>query len=137
VDRAVERARPLLEAFSRGISVVGTEPKQAYGVKLGGSFVVSAMIHALGEALDFASGQGIEPQTFLETVDYALFQSPLYAEYSRLMLDSSEHAANIDPGAKDLSLLRQAAASRHIRLSLADHIAEILISSPKQKAKVV
>jgi len=29
-DKAVDRARPLLEAFSRGITVAGNEPKQAY-----------------------------------------------------------------------------------------------------------
>ena len=33
-DRAVVRARPLLEAFSRGITVVGKEPKQAYAMNL-------------------------------------------------------------------------------------------------------
>jgi 3-hydroxyisobutyrate dehydrogenase-like beta-hydroxyacid dehydrogenase len=31
---AVDRARPLLETFSRGITVVGKEPKQAHAVKL-------------------------------------------------------------------------------------------------------
>jgi len=36
-DKAVDRARPLLETFSRGISVVGKEPKQAHAVKLGGN----------------------------------------------------------------------------------------------------
>ena len=29
-DNAVDRARPLLEAFSRGMTVVGNEPRQAY-----------------------------------------------------------------------------------------------------------
>jgi len=33
-DKAVERARPLLEAFSRGITVVGKEPHQVYAMKL-------------------------------------------------------------------------------------------------------
>ena len=37
-DDAVKRARPLLEAFSRGITVVGKEPWQAYAVKLGATF---------------------------------------------------------------------------------------------------
>lgn len=36
-ERAVERARPLLETFSREIRVVGTEPRQAYAVKLSGN----------------------------------------------------------------------------------------------------
>ncbi len=34
-DEAVERARPLLEAVSRGITVVGKEPRLAYAMKLG------------------------------------------------------------------------------------------------------
>ena len=34
-ETVVARARPLLEAFSRGISVVGKEPRQAHAVKLG------------------------------------------------------------------------------------------------------
>jgi 3-hydroxyisobutyrate dehydrogenase-like beta-hydroxyacid dehydrogenase len=37
-DKAVDRARPLLETFSRGITVVGKEPPQAYAMKLGTIF---------------------------------------------------------------------------------------------------
>jgi 3-hydroxyisobutyrate dehydrogenase-like beta-hydroxyacid dehydrogenase len=37
-DNAVNRARPLLKAFSRGITVAGTEPRRAHAVKLGGIF---------------------------------------------------------------------------------------------------
>jgi 3-hydroxyisobutyrate dehydrogenase-like beta-hydroxyacid dehydrogenase len=37
-DKAVDRARPLLEAFARGITVVGTEPKQAFAMKQGTIF---------------------------------------------------------------------------------------------------
>jgi 3-hydroxyisobutyrate dehydrogenase-like beta-hydroxyacid dehydrogenase len=38
-DNAVDRARPLLEAFSRGITVAGKEPKQAFAMKLGTDFL--------------------------------------------------------------------------------------------------
>ena len=37
-DKAVHRARPLLEAFSRGTTVVGKEPQQAFAMKLGAIF---------------------------------------------------------------------------------------------------
>jgi 6-phosphogluconate dehydrogenase (decarboxylating) len=37
-DKAIDRARPLLEAFSRGITVVGKEPRQAYAMKPGAIF---------------------------------------------------------------------------------------------------
>jgi 3-hydroxyisobutyrate dehydrogenase-like beta-hydroxyacid dehydrogenase len=37
-DQAVDRARPLLETFSRGITVVGKKPQQAYAMKRGAIF---------------------------------------------------------------------------------------------------
>jgi 3-hydroxyisobutyrate dehydrogenase-like beta-hydroxyacid dehydrogenase len=131
-DSAVERARPLLEAMSRGISVVGSEPRQAHAVKLGGNFLISAMIHSLSEAFVYAEGQGIEPETFLETVNSALFQSPFYAAYGKVMLHPPEQpGATIELGAKDLRLLREAAVSGGTRLSLADQLAEIFAQAQK------
>jgi 3-hydroxyisobutyrate dehydrogenase-like beta-hydroxyacid dehydrogenase len=37
-DKALDRARPLLAAFSRGITVAGKEPQQAYATMLGSIF---------------------------------------------------------------------------------------------------
>jgi 3-hydroxyisobutyrate dehydrogenase-like beta-hydroxyacid dehydrogenase len=126
IDSAVAQARPLLDPLSRGISVVGSEPRQAHALKLGGNFLISAMIHSLGESFVYAESQGIAPEAFLEAVNSALFQSPFYAAYGNVMLHPPEHlGATMALGAKDLSLLREAAASRHTRLSLADNMAEI------------
>jgi 3-hydroxyisobutyrate dehydrogenase-like beta-hydroxyacid dehydrogenase len=125
-DAAVAQARPLLEPLSRGISVVGKEPRQAHALKLGGNFLISAMIHSLGESFVYAESQGIKPEAFLDAVNSALFQSPFYAAYGNVMLHPPERpGATIQLGAKDLSLLREAAASRNTRLSLADNLAEI------------
>ena len=125
-EDAVAKARPLLEPLSRGISVVGTEPRQAHALKLGGNFLISAMIHSLGEAFVYAEAQGIAPETFLETVNSALFQSPFYASYGQVMLHPPEQpGATMALGEKDMRLLREAAAGRHTRLSVADNLAEI------------
>ena len=111
-EPAVAKARPLLETFSRGISVVGTEPRQAHALKLGGNFLISAMIYSLSESFVYAAGQGIDPAIFLETVNSALFQSPFYAAYANVMLHPPEHpGATIELGEKDLRLLREAAAA--------------------------
>ena len=116
----------MLEPLSRGISVIGKEPRQAHALKLGGNFLISAMIHSLGEAFVYAAGQGIDPEVFLETVNGALFQSPFYAAYGKVMLHPPPQAgATIDLGAKDLRLLLEAAAARQTKLSLADNLAEI------------
>lgn len=125
-DDAVGRARPVLEPLSRGISVIGREPRQAHALKLGGNFLISTMIQSLSEAFVFAESQDIDPAVFLEAVNSALFQSPFYASYGNVMLNPPEQAgASIDLGAKDTRLLRQAASSRNARLSLADNLAEI------------
>jgi 3-hydroxyisobutyrate dehydrogenase-like beta-hydroxyacid dehydrogenase len=125
-DDAIAKARPLLEPLSRGISVIGREPRQAHALKLGGNFLISAMIHSLSESFVYAHGQGIEPAVFLDTINSALFQSPFYAAYGEVMLHPPEHpGATVELGAKDLNLLRKAAASRGNRLSLADNLAEV------------
>jgi 3-hydroxyisobutyrate dehydrogenase-like beta-hydroxyacid dehydrogenase len=125
-ERAVVKARPLLETFSRGISVVGTEPREGHAVKLGGNFLISAMLYSLSEAFVYADGQGIEPAVFFEAINSALFQSPFYAAYSKIMLNPpAEAGASISLGAKDTRLLREAAASRGTRVKLADTLAEI------------
>jgi 3-hydroxyisobutyrate dehydrogenase-like beta-hydroxyacid dehydrogenase len=125
-DEAVAKARPLLEPLARGISVIGREPRMAHALKLGGNFLISAMIHSLGEAFVYAAAQGIDPEVFLDTVNSALFQSPFYAAYGHVMLHPpAQPGATIELGAKDLGLLRAAAADRQTRLSLADNLAAI------------
>jgi 3-hydroxyisobutyrate dehydrogenase-like beta-hydroxyacid dehydrogenase len=125
-EPAVAKALPLLEPLSRGISVVGTEPRQAHAVKLGGNFLITMMVQSLSESFVYAEKQGIDPGTFFEAVNSALFQSPFYEAYSKVILHPPERpGATMELGEKDLRLLREAAASRDTRLSLADLMAEV------------
>ena len=129
-EDALAQARPLLEPLSRGISVVGLEPRQAHAVKLGGNFLISAMIQALSESFVYVSAQDIDPEAFLNAVNSALFQSPFYAAYGQVMLHPPQQpGATMELGEKDTRLLREAAAGRHTRLSLADHLAEIFVQA--------
>jgi 3-hydroxyisobutyrate dehydrogenase-like beta-hydroxyacid dehydrogenase len=112
--------------LSRGITVVGAEPGQAHAMKLGGNFLISAMIQALCDGCVYAESQGIDAATFLETANNALFQSPFYAAYSKVMLEPPPApGATVALGAKDLRLLRESAAARGKRLRLADGLAEV------------
>ena len=129
-EEAITRARPVLEPMSRGISVVGEEPRQAHAVKLGGNFLISAMIYALSEGFVYSEGQGIPPETFFEAVNSALFQSPFYAAYAKVILHPPEKpGATIELGEKDTRLLREAAAARHTKLTLANALAEIFVEA--------
>jgi len=125
-QKAVAKARPLLEPLSRGITVVGSEPRQAHAVKLGGNFLITMMVQSLSESFVYAEKQGIDPGTFFEAVNSALFQSQFYAAYSKVILHPPERpGATMELGEKDLRLLREAAASRDTRLPLADLMAEV------------
>jgi 3-hydroxyisobutyrate dehydrogenase-like beta-hydroxyacid dehydrogenase len=129
----IAKARPALEPLSRGTTVVGAEPRQAHALKLGGNLMITSMVQTLSEAFVFARSQGIEPATFLETVNSALFQSPLYAAYGNVLLNPPTHpGATVDLGAKDTRLAREAAAAGGVTLGLADYLMHILETAQQQ-----
>jgi 3-hydroxyisobutyrate dehydrogenase-like beta-hydroxyacid dehydrogenase len=124
---AVERVRPLLEAASRGMTIVSDQPWRAHALKLGGNFMIAAMVQAMSEAFVFAESQGIAPDLFLETVNSALFESAYYTRYSQTMLHPPQvPGSTVALGSKDIALFREAAAAAHRRLPLADLIADQL-----------
>ena len=117
----VERVRPLLEHFSRGISVVSEHPWSAHALKLGGNFLITAMIGALTESFVYAEALSLDPAVFLQTVNSALFQSPFYELYGKIMLNPPESpGATMAVGEKDLRLFREAAQSAQVTTPLAD-----------------
>jgi 3-hydroxyisobutyrate dehydrogenase-like beta-hydroxyacid dehydrogenase len=118
---AIEKVRPLLESFSRGITIISEHPWSAHALKLGGNFLITAMIASLTESFVYAEALGIEPATFVQTVNSALFQSPFYEMYSNIMLHPPEQpGGTIALGEKDLRLFREAAQAGHVRTPLAD-----------------
>lgn len=118
---AIERVSALLDAFSRGRSVAGNRAFQAHALKLGGNFLITAMIASLSEALTYAEANELAPDAFLETVNSALFQSVFYANYGKVMLHPPEQvAASVELGEKDTRLFQQAAAEVGIATPLAD-----------------
>ncbi len=120
-EELVTDMSPVLDVFSRGMSVVGLKPSLAHAVKLGGNFLITAMIASLSEAITYTESHQIPPDLFLETVNSALFQSQFYANYSKVMLNPPEEvAATIKLGAKDMKLFREAAKETGTRTPLAD-----------------
>jgi 3-hydroxyisobutyrate dehydrogenase-like beta-hydroxyacid dehydrogenase len=120
-SEAVEKVRPLLAHFSRGITVVSENAWSAHALKIGGNFLITAMIASLTESFVYAEALGLSPATFIETVNSALFQSPFYEMYSNIMLHPPEHpGGTIALGEKDLRLFREAAQSEEVKTPLAD-----------------
>lgn len=120
-SKAVAKVRPLLEAFSREVKVVGEKPAAAHAVKLGGNFLITAMIASVSESLVYAEALGVNPELFLETVNAALFRSPLYEAYGKVMLHPPQQpGATIALGEKDIRLFREAALDARVKTPLAD-----------------
>jgi len=119
--KAVAEVRPLLETFSRSVTVIGEKPSTAHALKLGGNFLIAAMIASLSESLVYAEALGIDPELFPETVNAALFRSPLYEAYGKVMLHPPETpGATIALGEKDIRLFREAAQGAKMKTPLAD-----------------
>ncbi len=133
---AIAKARPVLEPLSRGISVVGVRPSQAHAVKVAGNFLITMMVQSLSEVVVFAKASGIDPAAMLETINSALFQSPFYAAYGKVMLDPpAVPGATVALGVKDLRLFLDAAKAGGVQLKIAermqDRFAEAIASGLK------
>jgi 3-hydroxyisobutyrate dehydrogenase-like beta-hydroxyacid dehydrogenase len=118
---ALETVKPVIADYSRGATVVGERASLAHAVKIGGNFLITAMIASLSEGVTFAEAHGIDAGVYLELVNSALFQSPFYAAYSKLMLNPPKQVgATMQLGQKDMSLFREAAQATHTSTPLAD-----------------
>jgi len=123
----LDHIHPLLAGMGRGLTVVGEEPWQAHAFKLAGNMLITSMVQSLSEAFVFASANRLDPELFLTTINEALFQSPMYANYGKVMLHPPvQLGATVALGAKDTRLLREAAADSGIHLGLADFLQEQL-----------
>jgi 3-hydroxyisobutyrate dehydrogenase-like beta-hydroxyacid dehydrogenase len=123
-EASVATIRPLLEPLSRGVTLVSEDPWRANALKIGGNYLITAMIESLSESMNFAQKQGIDPELFLDAVNSALFRSPLYETYGKVMLHPPEHpGATINLGVKDMELFRDAAIEADLATPLADHFA--------------
>lgn len=75
---ALDACLPVLQALSRGIARVGDDPARANLIKLAGNFLLAAMLEALGEVFAFVEKAGLDRLEVLQTLNGALFTSPVY-----------------------------------------------------------
>lgn len=118
---ALEKVRPLLKIYSRGMTVVSEEPWRAHAMKLAGNFSVAAMVATLSEAMTVAESMEVSPELFVEMANSATFRSPLYEMYGKTLTDPPEEiGASMELGEKDIRLFREAAAANGVKTPLAD-----------------
>ncbi|MGC9944817.1 MAG: NAD(P)-dependent oxidoreductase [Bryobacteraceae bacterium] len=118
---SVARCQPVFDALGRGTSVVGAEPWLANAVKLSGNFLIAAALESMGEAFALVRKSGVDAGQFLEIVNNALFNSPLYAGYGAAVAKEQFEPAGfkLRLGFKDLRLVQEAAESLAVPMPLA------------------
>jgi len=117
----VEHCRPVFDAISRGWSVVGADPWLANVFKLSGNFLIAAAIESLGEAFALVRKSGGDAAQFLDIINNALFNSPLYGGYGGAVVKEKFEPAGfrLRLGFKDLRLVQEAAESAAVPMPLA------------------
>jgi 3-hydroxyisobutyrate dehydrogenase-like beta-hydroxyacid dehydrogenase len=135
-DEAIRKIRPLVERYSRGMTVVSPQPWSAHAMKLGGNFMITAMIASLTEGFVYAAAQGIDPEVYFQVVNQGLFQSPFYELYGKLMLHPPEKAGGtISLGEKDTRLFLEAAGQVHVKTPLAALFHQHLLKAMEEGMK--
>ena len=126
----VERCRPLFDAIGRQTFAVGPEPWQANAVKLCGNFMIAGMLEAYGEAFATLRKADVAPLGFVEIMS-ALFGSPVYANYGRLMAEEKFEPAGfaLRLGLKDVRLVLEVADECAAPMPLASLIRDHLLSA--------
>lgn len=127
---AIERCRPLLEAVSRKVVAVGAEAPSANTVKLAGNFMIAAMLEALGEAFALVQKSGVAPALFLEIVNGSLFQSPVYENYGKIIVEQRFEPAGfkLALGLKDVRLALAAADAAAVPMPLASLLRDNMLT---------
>ena len=129
---AIERCRPIMEALSRGITVVGQEPWKANLTKIGVNFMLATVLESFGEAYAMLEKSGLDPHGFLDVLNNGAFRSPVYANYGKMIADRQYEPAgfSLKLGLKDAELALEAAEAVHAPLPFAsilrDHYLQAL-----------
>jgi 3-hydroxyisobutyrate dehydrogenase-like beta-hydroxyacid dehydrogenase len=127
---AIERCRPVFDAVGRQTFVAGVEPWQANAVKVCGNFMIASMLESFAEANATLRKAKVDPHLFLEVMN-ALFVSPVYANYGRLIADQQFEPAGfaLKLGLKDVSLVLDTARECQAPMPFASVLRDQLLSS--------
>jgi len=115
-----ENIRKQIEPFLKDAGAInvfdfGDNITAANTVKLCGNFLIASALEAIGESASLAEKSGLDAKKMWNMFSQTLFNTPLYQNYSKIVLDKQfEPAAfTIKLGLKDMNLvLEQAAAAK-------------------------
>ncbi len=117
----IDHARPVLEALSSKVVMVGTKIGAATALKLACNAWVATITAGLAQSLALAAGQGLDPGLFLAAIDGSGVSMP-YARLKGDAMIAGEYptAFAVDSLEKDLRLISEAANGCGVDSALLD-----------------
>jgi 3-hydroxyisobutyrate dehydrogenase-like beta-hydroxyacid dehydrogenase len=113
-EKIIKQIEPLLrEAGAAGIWNFGLDWAAANTVKLCGNFLIASAIEAIGESIALSNKSAVDPKQMWEMFLQTLFNTPLYHNYSNIIINQKFEPAAFTAklGLKDLNLVLEQAAS--------------------------
>jgi 3-hydroxyisobutyrate dehydrogenase-like beta-hydroxyacid dehydrogenase len=128
----IERCRPVLEAYTAKLIVLGDKPALAASFKLVVNFFAACLLETMGEAFIFAEKQGVNPETLSNMIKELLQHPamPKYVEKIRTRNFDEVLGSTLDGvGSKDLRLISETAADFHVPLPFASVVRDKIIAA--------
>ena len=128
---ALERVRPVLEALSKRLWVVGDEPSAASLVKIGVNYNLIHALQAIAESVTLMEHGGVDATTFVEILTDAAFTGSAYTGYGAMIAEQryTPPGFTVGLGLKDLSLAEAAAGELGVVLATAPVLRDMFESA--------
>lgn len=116
----IERVRPVLEAVGRSVFTLGPAASAANRVKLGGNFLLVALVEAFAEAMTLVEAGGIERRAFFDIITRTLLDVPVARTYGELLVTGAFRPAGFPAllALKDMNLVDAAASDTRVPMPL-------------------
>jgi 3-hydroxyisobutyrate dehydrogenase-like beta-hydroxyacid dehydrogenase len=125
---AIERSRPVIEAYAPQMFGLGEDPAVAMSMKLASNFFIAALLDLIGQMYVFAESRGVDPafitglfknfmpasQEYLERISARRFDDPGFT---------------LDGGLKDVGLVLEAAGEVKVPLPYASMVRDRLLAA--------
>jgi 3-hydroxyisobutyrate dehydrogenase-like beta-hydroxyacid dehydrogenase len=128
---AIDKAQPLFDVLGQRTTRLGDKPSNANVAKIAGNLMVAAAIEAMGEAAALVRGYGLSSGDFLNTVNTALFDVPVYRGYGNLIATGAYEPPGFDLvlGLKDVRLALAAGEKANVPLPFASVLRDAFLDS--------
>ena len=128
---AIERARPITQAFGQRLFIVGDEPWKSNLVKLCANFMIFSTIEQFAEVFAMGGKAGVPEATIFEVLSNSFCSAPVHLNYGKLILDRafSPPGGPMALGKKDNDLLLEAGETFGVALPMASLLRDRFITS--------